>query len=417
MTDFPSLSNTERLWQNVKAGWSLDLRSLALLRIGLACLIMINLASSLNQGSAFVFWLRVLGLCSAGCLFLGYRTTIASIYSWGILIFLHHQDSGLIASGETLLCWLTFWSLFLPLGACFSCDGACNTNAVPPPFLVFTGGTVGMLGQFFLLGGIALNQAQVNPGTWLLSLLSCLLFLCPWRLGLGRLAAIAGWLMGGWLVIPTPEIWLLLGLGFLPSIVWELAEQHISSKEITGLVINYDRDCGFCKKVVHLLRTWLILPGVPLREAQDNPSILADMEQYNSWVIEDYQGRRYFKWQGIAYVVSISPLWWWLAPVLRMAPLMKLGTKIYEEIANNRRLMGNFTRPLQFRPYQIQTPLLVNLWALGWLWIVIWGNLGGWFYHSTSVNLPSSAREATWFTTKLIRLLHLDLPTTIFLHN
>ena len=79
-------------------------------------------------------------------------------------------------------------------------------------------------------------------------------------------------------------------LAFILSLVWNLLAQQAHSKEIEGLKINYDKDCGFCKKVVYLLRTFLILPNVPLLEAQDNPSVYADMEKYNSWVIESDRG-------------------------------------------------------------------------------------------------------------------------------
>ncbi|MFM7792456.1 MAG: DCC1-like thiol-disulfide oxidoreductase family protein, partial [Microcystis panniformis] len=132
-------------------------------------------------------------------------------------------------------------------------------------------------------------------------------------------------------------------LPIIPSLVWDWGQKRMITPEREGLRINYDRDCGFCKKVVYLLRTFLILPGTPLLVAQDNPSIYEDMVAQNSWVVEDWQGKRWFKWSALVYIVSLSPIFWFLGPILRLPPLMTLGTRIYEWIASHRRFMGNFT--------------------------------------------------------------------------
>ena len=99
------------------------------------------------------------------------------------------------------------------------------------------------------------------------------------------------------------------------------------------------------------------------------------METHNSWVIVDWQGQHRFKWQGIAYVVSLSPVFWPLAKVLRWSPLMALGTRLYETIANNRRAAGRFTTPFQYQSFTARSMgalslvtlpllLLISLWNL-----------------------------------------------------
>ncbi|MEM9979299.1 MAG: DCC1-like thiol-disulfide oxidoreductase family protein, partial [Cyanobacteria bacterium P01_D01_bin.2] len=165
-------------------------------------------------------------------------------------------------------------------------------------------------------------------------------------------------------------------LAFIPTSVWERWSQRAFTPKQLGLKIYYDADCGFCKKVVHLLRTFLVLPRrVPLQTAQSDPVIQTAMETHNSWVIVDWQGRHHYKWQGIAYVVSLSPVFWPLAKVLRWSPLMALGTRLYETIANNRRTAGRFTKPFQYQAFTVRSMgalslvtllllLLISLWNL-----------------------------------------------------
>lgn len=135
----------------------------------------------------------------------------------------------------------------------------------------------------------------------------------------------------------------------------------IQTDERQGLRIYYDADCGFCKKVVYLLRTFLILPGTPLNTAQTDESIYADMQDKNSWVVVDWQGNRHFKWEALVYVFSLSPIFKPLAFLMGLSAIMPLGTKFYESIANNRKFAGNFTKPLQFRPLYVRPFLGLNI--------------------------------------------------------
>ncbi|MEO1592073.1 MAG: hypothetical protein AAFU71_12375, partial [Cyanobacteria bacterium J06632_22] len=81
----------------------------------------------------------------------------------------------------------------------------------------------------------------------------------------------------------------------------------------------------------------------------------------NSWVIVDWQGNHHYKWQGIAYVVSLSPVFFWLAPVLRWSPLMTLDTRVYETIATNRRAAGRLTKPFKFKPMDVRAGSMPQL--------------------------------------------------------
>jgi hypothetical protein len=112
------------------------------------------------------------------------------------------------------------------------------------------------------------------------------------------------------------------------------------------------------------LRTFLILSGTPLLLAQDDPSIYADMQEKNSWVVVDWQENRHYKWEAIAYVCSLSPIFWFFAPILRWKPLMAIGTKFYETIASNRKTAGILTKWFKFRPLEVRSSLILNIVTL-----------------------------------------------------
>lgn len=136
-----------------------DLRSLAVVRMGLAVLLLVDLASragdlsahysdagvlprstlfesegigaylSLHSLSGSVLWqaaLFVLAGCFAVALLLGVRTRLATFGSWVLLLSLHHRNPILLQAGDALLRLLLFWGMMLPLGARWSVDSAAG---------------------------------------------------------------------------------------------------------------------------------------------------------------------------------------------------------------------------------------------------------------------------------------------------
>ena len=141
---------------------ALDLRSLALLRIGVAGILLIDLAHRAGDLRAhytdfgilpraelgLYTWRTVWTLHSlaspwpaavaalfafaAFCgvaLLLGWRTRLATVASWLMLTSLQYRNPALVHGGDVLLRMLLFWGLFLPLGARFSVDAR---GARPP---------------------------------------------------------------------------------------------------------------------------------------------------------------------------------------------------------------------------------------------------------------------------------------------
>jgi len=428
--------------KKIEEVFGFDLRSLALFRIGLAAIVIVDLF--LRFGDLKVFYsdegvlprsalpqvlpspwhwslfsisgqplivgiIFVLAIFVALGMLVGYRTRLATIATWAMMISIHNRNPALIFAGDDVLRALLFWAMFLPLGACYSIDSALNTSTQPLPKRIVSGATFAFMVQMCFIYmwsaayktkselwfpdgdavyyALSFDQYGTAFGQFLLSFppellrlmtlgalwfewLGPLLIFIPIYNSFFRSVAVVSF------ILLHISFGLCFELGIFPflsisswfalitSNIWDGIEKKLYTPQRAGLIINYDKDCGFCKKVVYLLRTFLILPKTPLLMAQDNPSVYADMQEKNSWVVEDWQKNRHYKWEAIAYVCSLSPIFWFLAPILRIPPLMAMGTKFYQFIASHRKLAGNFTKPFKFRPLEVRYSLTLTIVTL-----------------------------------------------------
>ncbi|WP_008314015.1 DCC1-like thiol-disulfide oxidoreductase family protein [Leptolyngbya sp. PCC 6406] len=447
--------------------YGLDLRSLALFRMGLALVILADLTTRFGDLTAHYtdagvlprqavaeilpdwYWslhlisgqpwfqagIFLIAIAIAIALFVGWKTRLATIASWALLISLHNRNPALIFAADDVLRAVMFWAMFLPLGASYSIDSALNTNSRSLPKRFFGAATLALMAQqcfiyifsaFFkttsptwwpegsaVYYALSYDQYVTPLGAWLLNLGALLplftfstlvlewvgpLFLFfPIRTDLVRNITIVTFILlhlGFGLTLNLgifPALSITTWLVFIPTSAWERWSKRVYDSERYGLTIYYDIDCGFCKKVVYLIRTFLALPSTPLTPAQEIPEIAAAMEQENSWVVVDWQGHHRYRFEAIAYVCSLSPLFWWIAPLLRWSPLMGLGTQFYEAIANNRRRAGLLTRPLAFKTFSVKPTRLQNgaaglLLLLTFLW-----NVRSITNHYAFVDSPNSA--------------------------
>lgn len=172
------------LCNSFKAGLGVDLRSLALLRIGLAILILVDLAVRcsdlrahytdfgvlprsvvidqwldpwqwsihLLSGLAIVqLALLVVAALAAVALLVGYKTRWATILSWILLVSLHHRNPLVLNSGDVEFRLILFWCTFLPLGARYSLDRVFNTHNPHSDDRFFSGGTIALTFQVCLV--------------------------------------------------------------------------------------------------------------------------------------------------------------------------------------------------------------------------------------------------------------------------
>ena len=99
-------------------------------------------------------------------LLLGFRTRLVTGVSWVLLVSLQARNGSVNQAGDDLLAMFLFWSLFLPLGAYGSLDARLRPRPVAST-LVNGAGPFALSGQLFLLYFIT-GTLKANSSHWLL---------------------------------------------------------------------------------------------------------------------------------------------------------------------------------------------------------------------------------------------------------
>ena len=180
----PAATAIGRVRQKLQELFSIDLRSLALLRVGLGVSIILDLAhraldlrflytdegvlpralvlemqgrgamlSIHYWGSAQEWQQALIFMVHAACalaLLVGWRTWMATLACWYFACSLQIRQPLVYMGGDSILRLLLFWSLFLPLHARFSLDAARGRIALSADRLL-SGGTVALLLQVCLM--------------------------------------------------------------------------------------------------------------------------------------------------------------------------------------------------------------------------------------------------------------------------
>ena len=166
--------------ENPKAIFRMDIRALSIFRIALALLIIYDLTTRLSDLNAhytdsgilprqvilnnnplfqylyihffsgnagFEIFVFIIAYIFAFLLLLGYKTRLATIISWYFLISLHARNHFILYGSDILLRMILFWSMFLPLGLCYSIDNILNKTNKHESNLIFSGWTVGYIIQ------------------------------------------------------------------------------------------------------------------------------------------------------------------------------------------------------------------------------------------------------------------------------
>ena len=340
-----------------------------------------------NGSTFFQALLFIIAGLFALALLIGYRTRLATIVSWFLLLSLLNRNPILLQGGDTLLLLLLFWGMFLPLGARYSVDAALNPNP-PAPNAYFSVATLGLLLQcmsvYFFTALLKSGSEWIPQGTavyyalhldsfatplgawlaqffpllqllayfvWLIELIGPFLLFSPWfhlPLRLSVLFLLICMHIGFYLCLEIglfPFISLTSLLTLTPGWVWDKLEQKwAQTKERQGIKLYFDQGCEFCRKTCLLLRTFLLLPATtPIQPAQQDPRISKILEENNSWVVQDHDGQEYIRWAAIVLVFRRSPLFWPLAYLFGSRLFRTLGDRIYYLIGNNRSALGRFT--------------------------------------------------------------------------
>lgn len=171
----------EKYFRNV---FTVDLRALAVMRIWVAGIILTDLAiratdleahysnmgvlplhvlhqfswnsyhfslhslSGLWQMQAVLF---AVAAVFAGFLLVGYKTRLATIVSWVLLVSLQNRNTLISQGGDDLLRMLLFWAMFLPWGKFYSADAAKSPKNGIQGTAYFSAATVAYILQIFLV--------------------------------------------------------------------------------------------------------------------------------------------------------------------------------------------------------------------------------------------------------------------------
>ena len=161
-----------------------DLRSLALFRVGLASLIILDLINRARDLQAHYTdfgllpraplvsqflnkWHISIHLISgkvevqailfiiagifALLLLIGYKTRLATIVSWFFLISLHSRNPMVLQGGDVLFRMLLFFAMFIPLGAVYSLDSLNQNNSSRKKFNFLSLSTFALLFQVVVM--------------------------------------------------------------------------------------------------------------------------------------------------------------------------------------------------------------------------------------------------------------------------
>ncbi len=436
--------------------YGLDLRSLALFRIGLGALIIGDLIWRAQDLRAFYTdsgvlpravllerfadrWIISLHLLSGMALvqaglflvamgfglmvLVGYRTKLATIASWVLLISLQNRNPIILQGGDILLRMLAFWAMFLPLNAYFSLDRALDNSNAEYPQRAFTVGSLSLMAQVAFVYwfaallktgpewrtdssavyyALSLEQFATPVGRFLLQfpyLLRLLTFLTlaievlapvllfsPFMTGPARTTSILLMvaLQLGLLIClhlgHFPLVAIVAVIGFLPTWLWSQAEDRGGRRgqrttTTRALSIYYDGSCEFCRKMVLILKTFCLARETAILRTQDDPDALADMTREHSWVVVDHDGKRYFKSSALAVVLRRSA-WWPLAWMLDRTPVRAFADRVYDWVAKNRSPLARLMSPLRYRPLELRTHWLTSVLAAFFLGYVVWWNVG-----------------------------------------
>jgi hypothetical protein len=368
---------------------SLDLRSLALFRVGLALYCLYGAGAQLGllgalysdagvlprtllmalpeavsgrlqplalSGSVLLAQLTwLLGVGAALALLLGYRARLAGGLLFLCSLALINRNPYAALPLDGLLVCLLFWVPWLPVGARWSLDAALSTTPPPEDSRHLSSAGAGFIVQIIcalLAGGwLRAQDPAWADGNVLLQAGHYLLGLGPLLLVLPGLAPLARrWLLplllalvlGYGLLRDGGLAWLtacaLLALADERCWDW-LGRRHALGE---GLQIYFDGDCRFCRAACRVLAHFLILPGARCLPAQDSPRAQRLVEANGSWVVIDRDEQAYLKWSAFVMLLRRSPLLAWLAPLA--ARLGRPGDALYDAVVRQRARIGQVLR-------------------------------------------------------------------------
>lgn len=362
--------------KSIKRIFAIDYRSLAAFRFALAILSFAILFNSENSCTSLCGSLH---LIAAVALFFGWYTRLANFVCLIMLCFLPPMTSQ--GNAEVLLRLLTFWGLFLPIGARWSIDSALASNQAKGVLSDLCSAALIIQISIIYLFGELVHYIHTQNYQLILLLLSILLIFSPFKNARCRmLIIIAFTLMHYYSLINSDNqlydwVCLSMFLVLIPSEVWNYLAVKLRRPNYHKIEIFYDGDCGFCKKCVLILIEFLGFDRRQIQPAQNDSKIDYTMRYMNSWVVRDHKGAVYTEFEA---GIVLSRSWWILDPltfILLFPPIFLSFNWCYRKVANNRQRFGLMTRYLKIKPIKVKSHWLTQILALVFMIFVVVCNI------------------------------------------
>ncbi len=422
----------------IKKIFSLDLRSLALFRIGIASIILWDLVLRalylkdhytdlgvlprgtlidkfmsewtfslhlLNGQFYFQATLFIIAALAAISLMLGYRTKLMTIASWFLLVSLQNRNYMILQGGDTVLRLLLFWGMFLPLGAQYSIDRALSTVKEANKRF-FSMATVGIIIQIMLIYifnaltkthadwtknynalwyALHIDQFVLPLGevlrefprlcrvltflTHKFELIAPLILLVPFKNYILRIFLVISFIGFHIGIASTLNVGLF---PFICIIMWPI----ILPREFWGIfkftkenkaTLYYDKDCGFCKKMILMVQVLLFQEKSKIQTLQSNEKTNSILKEQDTWVVQTHDNQYLTQFDALRYLFSQSKLFSIFAFIFSSKAMKHFGNRIYRTIANNRNTLGKLTKHLQYKDVLINRSIIANALCLFFL--------------------------------------------------
>jgi predicted DCC family thiol-disulfide oxidoreductase YuxK len=320
----------------------------------------------------------------------GYQTRIMTFLCWFFYVSMINRDPIITHGGDVVVRMILFWSMLIPLGIHYSMDAALQKHKYPARQLL-SPGTIGLTMQILLIyffSGLLKNDTAWNGegnaiayalqlenfaspigiflrkfpvflqfltySTALLEALGPVIAMIAFQKPLSRIIVIFAFMSLHFGIFLAMNIglfpWMCLAAWtvFLPGEFWDWIERKLPKQTGAGVHIYFDADCGFCKKAVYILRHLLMLGDAKISEGQLNSTIFEKMQQENSWIVMDVDGRLTKGYDAFLILIRQSNFFRMLYPMLRSKPVHFIGSKIYRWVSTHRGQAGRITAPLQW---------------------------------------------------------------------
>lgn len=333
-----------------------------------------NLNGSL-QFQAFLF--LVTGIFAL-MLLIGYRTTLATIASWILVVSLQYRNFLVLFGADQVLRLILFWGIFLPWHAKFSVDAALS-NSIKLKNKFISAATSGYILQVIFIYAFSAtlksDPAWRTEGTAIYYALAMLNFRTPvgdilfqfpqlmkamtyyvfyleaigwaflfitFKKDLFRFLVVLAFVslhIGIGLTMRLgifPWVCIFAWLALLPGSFWDVLFKKIWRTK-SRLTIYYDYDCGLCYKVVRFMKIFLLMPKVVISASDTNQKIAKEMVEKNSWIVVDHSHNHHYKYEGFIAIAKASPMLFIFLPILSSPPVKFIGNYLYKAISENRK--------------------------------------------------------------------------------